>query len=226
MKVFFKHNAIYLFLYLLLLCYLATFLLNTGKVQIHQYINSYVGSNTTIDLFFKYITELGDGLFAIFLVIILLFNNVKKAFYVLLSYSFASILTTVLKNFVFIDTWRPGFVFRYFVNQQLSLVDEVFLNTGNNTLPSGHATAAFAVFFSLLFMSKNHFLKCLFFCLAILAAFSRTYLSQHWLIDIYIGSIIGFSFSIFFYIVFYQKQYAQKFNASLQQLVSEKNKDV
>lgn len=225
MKGFFKHNAVYLFLYLLLLAYLACILLNYGKVQIHQYINNYVG-NAYLDLFFKHITELGDGLFAIFLVIILLFNNIKKAIYLLLSYSFASLLTTVLKNFVFIDTWRPGFVFQYFVRHPLKLVHDVFLNTGNNTLPSGHATAAFAVFFSLLFMSKNHFLKTLFFVLAILATFSRTYLSQHWLIDIYIGSIIGFSFSLFFYIVFYQKQYAEKFNSSLQNLVSKKNNRV
>jgi membrane-associated phospholipid phosphatase len=225
MKVFLKHNAAYLFLYFLLLAYLAGILLNHGKVQIHQYINGYVG-NVYVDTFFKYITELGDGLFAIFLVIILLFNNVKKAIYLLLAYSFASLLTTVLKNFVFIDTWRPGFVFQYFVHHPLKLVEGVFLNTGNNTLPSGHATAAFAVFFSLLFMSKNQLLKFLFFMLAILATFSRTYLSQHWLIDIYIGSIIGFSFSLFFYIVFYQKEYTDKFNSSLQILVSKKNKDV
>jgi membrane-associated phospholipid phosphatase len=225
MKGFLKYNAVYLFLYLLLLAYLAGILVHHGKVQIHQYINGYVG-NAYVDTFFKYITELGDGLFAIFLVIILLFNNVKKAIYLLLAYSFASLLTTVLKNFVFIDTWRPGFVFQYFVHHPLKLVEGVFLNTGNNTLPSGHATAAFAVFFSLLFMSKNQLLKFLFFMLAILATFSRTYLSQHWLIDIYIGSIIGFSFSLFFYVVFYQKQYADKFNSSLQRLVSKKNKDV
>ena len=42
MKVFFKHNAVYLFLYLLLLAYLACILLNYGKVQIHQYINQYI----------------------------------------------------------------------------------------------------------------------------------------------------------------------------------------
>ena len=225
MKVFFKHNAVYIILYLLLLAYLADILLNHGKVQIHQYINGFVG-NVSADLFFKYITELGDGLFAIFLVIILLFNNVKKAIYVLLAYSFASLLTTVLKNVVFIDSWRPGFVFQYFVHQPLKLVQDVFLNTGNNSLPSGHATSAFAVFFSLIFISKNHVLKCLFFALAILAAYSRTYLSQHWLIDIYIGSIIGFSFSLFFYIVFYQKHFSEKFNSSIQKLISKENKDV
>lgn len=221
MKRFLKHNAVYIFAYLLLLAYLGNILLNHGKVQIHQFINSYVG-NGYIDTFFKYITELGDGLFAIFLVIVLLFNNVKKAIYLLLAYSFASLLTTVLKNFVFIDNWRPGFVFQYFVNQPLKLVQDVFLNTGNNSLPSGHATAAFAVFFSLLFMSKNHFFKCLCFALAILATYSRTYLSQHWLIDIYVGSIIGVSFSLLFYVVFYHTNKWQQLNTTLPLLLSKK----
>ena len=225
MKVFFKHNAVYLFLYLLLLAYLAGILLNHGKVQIHQYINGYVG-NAYVDAFFKYITELGDGLFAIVLVLILLFYNVKKAIYILISYASASLLTTILKNFVFIEHWRPAFVYKWFLHIDLNTVHDVNLNAGNNTFPSGHATAAFAVFISLLFMSKNQFLKFLFFMLAILATFSRTYLSQHWLVDIYFGSIIGFSFALFFYIVFYQKQYAEKFNSSLQVLISKKNKDV
>ena len=225
MKVFLKHNAVYLFLYLLVLAYLAGILLNHGKVQIHQYINSYVG-NVYIDTFFKYITELGDGLFAIFLVIVLLFFNVKKAIYVLISYASASLLTTVLKNFIYIEHWRPAFVYKWFLHINLHTVYDVNMNAGGNTFPSGHATAAFAVFISLLFVSKNQLLKFLFFMLAILATFSRTYLSQHWLVDIYFGSIIGFGFALVTYFLFYTKPYSDKFNSSLQQLVSKKNKDV
>lgn len=225
MKNFLKHNAIYIALYCLLLVYTATVLLNNGKVQIHYMINEFVG-NGHFDLFFKYITHLGDGLFAIALVIIVLFINVKQSIYLLLSYSFASIATTILKNLVFIDNWRPGFVFQWFVRQPIKLVDDVVLNMGNNSLPSGHATTAFAIFFSLVFMSKNQFLKCLFFILAILAAFSRTYLSQHWLVDIYFGSIIGFGFSVLFYVVFYNKPYSVKYDSSIQELVSKKNNRV
>ena len=225
MKNFLKHNIIYIILYCVLLVYIASVLLNNGKVQIHQHINSYVG-NEYIDLFFKYITHLGDGLFAIALVILLLFINVRQSIYILLSYSFASILSTILKNVVFIDNWRPGFVFQWFVREPIKLVEDVVLNMGNNSLPSGHATTAFAVFFSLVFMSKNQFLKCLFFVIAILAAFSRTYLSQHWLVDIYFGSVIGFCFSVVFYFVFYNKHYAEKYNLSIQVLVSKKNTNV
>ena len=225
MKNFLKHNVIYIALYCLLLVYTTGILLNNGKVQIHYMINEFVG-NWYMDLFFKYITHLGDGLFAIVLVIIMLFINVKKSMYLLLSYSFASITTTILKNVIFIDNWRPGFVFQWFVRQPIKFVDDVSLNMGNNSLPSGHATAAFAIFFSLVFMSKNQLLKCVFFIIAILAAFSRTYLSQHWLVDIYFGSIIGFGFSVLFYFVFYNKPYSGKYNLSIQELASKKNNRV
>ncbi len=221
MRVFLKQNSAFIICYLLLLVYVAFILLNNGKVQIHQSINVYVG-NKYVDVFFKYITHLGDGLFAIGLFILFLFINVRQSFYILLSYSFASIFATILKNFVFIGNWRPGFVFHWFVHYPLKLVEDVFLNTGNNSLPSGHATAAFAVFFSLLFISKYQLLKFLFFCLAVLAAFSRTYLSQHWLVDIYFGSMIGFTSSILFYFVFYIKDFSLRYNFSIQTIVFKK----
>ena len=225
MKGFLKHNAVYFFAYLLLLVYLAGILLNHGKIQIHQYINAQVG-NVYVDAFFKYITELGDGLFAIVLVLILLFYNVKKALYILIAYISASLLTTVLKNVVFIEHWRPAFVYKWFLHMDLHTVLGVEMNAGGNSFPSGHATSAFAVFISLLLMSKNQWLKGVFFILAILATFSRTYLSQHWLVDIYVGSIIGFGFALAAYVFFYAKPYSDKFNSSLQQLVSKKNRNV
>jgi len=225
MKVFFKNNCVYILLYIAILAYLGVILLNHGKVQIHQYINAYVG-NAFVDVFFKYITNLGDGLFAVIVVIIMLFFNVKKALYILLSYLSASLVATILKAYVYTQHWRPAFVFQYFVNKPLHVVEGVFLNTGNNTLPSGHATAAFAVFISLVFISKNHVLKSLFFLLAILATYSRTHLSQHWLIDIYIGSIIGFSFALLCYTLFYNKTSYSKLDTSLKALLSKKNKHV
>lgn len=192
-------------------------LLKSGKVQIHQLINDHVG-NPFLDNFFKYITHIGDGLFAIFIAVGFLFFNVRKASYVLLSYITASILTTLLKRVFFISTFRPHFVFHYFVGEKLNLVDGVDMLC-TNSFPSGHATTAFALFFSLLFMSKNHFLKIFFFLLAFLAAYSRTYLSQHWLIDIYVGSAIGFSFSLLFYLIFYGRKKSEKLAMPLNHLI-------
>jgi membrane-associated phospholipid phosphatase len=86
---------------------------------------------------------------------------------------------------------------------------------GLNSFPSGHATSAFAIFTSLALVSNNKFLKIIFFLFAFLSAFSRTYLSQHWLVDITIGSLIGTLFSLVLYFAFYQSNKLQNLNKPL-----------
>ena len=191
-------------------------LLHSGKVQIHQSINSFVG-NPFFDVFFKYITHIGDGVFAILIVIITLFFNVKKSIYILLAYVFAALASGILKNYFFVHTCRPSFCFQHYARLPLKFVEGVELHSFNS-FPSGHSTAAFAVFISLLFMSNNFITKFLWLLLACLAAYSRTYLSQHWLVDIYFGSILGFCFSLFFYFTFYTKNYSNKLDVGIIQL--------
>ena len=223
MKTFLKHNIIYILIYIGLLCYMGNVLLNDGKVQIHKAMNIYVG-NINVDIFFKYITHLGDGIFAILIAILFLFFNIRKSIYILLSYAGAGIVSFILKHFIYYDIYRPHFVFNFFVREKFKMVEGVDL-IGFHSFPSGHALSAFALFFCLLFMSKNHFFKISFFTLAVLAAYSRVYLSQHWLIDIYVGSIIGVFFSVLFYVVFYHKTKWPQLNMSLSQLLS-KNKAI
>jgi membrane-associated phospholipid phosphatase len=219
MKQFFKHNGIYLLIYFGLLCLVGNVLLQSGKIQIHIAMNMYVG-NIYIDDFFKYITHLGDGAFAFLVAFIFLFFNIRKAVYIIVSYAGAAVVSSVLKHWIFPDIYRPHFVFQYFIKEKLKEVDGLEL-MGFNSFPSGHSLSAFALFFCLLFVSRNHFLKILFFILAILAAYSRVYLSQHWLIDIYVGSIIGVCFSLLFYVVFYHTNKWQQLNTTLPQLLSQ-----
>lgn len=204
-----------------LLGYVGNILLHNDKVQIHKAMNAYVGY-PSIDLFFKIVTHLGDGAFAFCVAIIFLFFNMRKSVYILISYAGAAIVSSILKHLVYHDVYRPHFVFQYFVREKFRVVEGVDL-VGFHSFPSGHALSAFALFFCLLFVSKNHVLKILFFILAILAAYSRVHLSQHWLIDIYVGSIIGVSFSLLFYIIFYHTNKWPQLNMSLPQLLS-KNK--
>lgn len=218
MRTFLKHNLVYLLIYIGLLCFVGNILLQDGKVQIHKAMNVYVG-NLNLDIFFKYITHLGDGAFAFLVAFIFLFFSVRKSVYILLSYLGAAIVSSILKHLVYHDIYRPHFVFQYFVREKLKQVEGVDL-VGFNSFPSGHALSAFALFFCLIFVSRNHLLKVLFFTLAILAAYSRVYLSQHWLIDIYVGSIIGVIFSILFYVVFYHINKWPQLNMSLSQLIS------
>ena len=220
MKTFLKQNFIFILTYGILLLSVMVVLLQNGKVQIHKSINTLVG-NPFLDVFFKYITHLGDGLFAIVIVLIGLFFNVKKSIYVLITYVSASLISTIIKNYIYLDTCRPSFAFQYFVREPLQLISGVEMNTFHS-FPSGHSTTAFAVFMCFLFMSQKIGYKFCWFILALLAAFSRTYLSQHWLVDIYFGSLIGFSFSVFFYFMFYIKPYSNILNHGIVYLLKKK----
>lgn len=223
MKSFLKHNLIYILIYIGILCFYGYILLNSDKAQIHKLMNAHVG-NPWLNLFFKYITHLGDGAFAFLVICVLLFFNVRKSVYILLAYIGAASVSSILKHVIYPDITRPHFAFQYFVKEDLNVVEGVDL-IGFHSFPSGHALSAFALFFCLLFVSRNHFLKIVFFILAILASYSRVYLSQHWLIDIYVGSIIGFLFSLLFYVVFYHTNKWQNLNTTLPVLIS-KNKNV
>lgn len=222
MKALIKHNIIFILLYLLLLGIIGYVLLNAGKVSIHREMNSYVG-NTFMDQFLAYATHLGDGLFAVLIAIAFAFQNVRVSLYILFSYAGAGIMSYVLKHWVYYEVTRPHFVFQYYVREQLKLVDGVDV-VAFHSFPSGHALSAFALFFCLLFITKNHFSKMVFFLLAVLAAYSRVHLSQHWLIDVYVGSIIGVCFSILAYIVFYSTNKWPQLNTNLSTLL--KNKSV
>lgn len=203
MKDFLKHNGLYISLYLFALSCASYFLLSYDKLIIHQMVNWWVG-NPVANQFFKYFTHVGDGLFAIGLGLLMLFINAKKGFYVLLSYAFAGITSAIVKACV--NYTRPYAFFDYYKKHlKLNIVEGVEM-LGERSFPSGHATAAFAVFTALAFCTENKYAKVAFLIVAVNAAFSRIYLSQHWLFDIFVGSLIGFIYALILYFVFYKNE--------------------
>lgn len=220
MKALIKHNFIYIIFYIILLCYTGYILLDEDKVQIHREMNAFVG-NLLIDHFFSLITHLGDGFFALLIAIVFLFKSIRISLYILFSYASAGLVSYILKHWIYYEVYRPHFVFQYYVREQLKLVDSVDI-LAKHSFPSGHALSAFALFFCLIFTTKKHFLKTIYFILAVLAAYSRVYLSQHWLVDVFVGSIIGVSFSILLYILFYSTNKWPQLNSSLSNLLKNK----
>lgn len=220
MKTLIKHNLFFILLYFILLSLVGYVLSTTGKVPIHRAMNAYVG-NSFIDQFLAYATHLGDGLCAVLIAIVFAFKNVRMSLYILFSYAGAGIISYILKHWIYYEVTRPHFVFQYYVREQLNLVDGVDV-VAFHSFPSGHALSAFALFFCLLFVSKNYAVKSLFFFLAVLAAYSRVHLSQHWLIDVYVGSIIGVCFSVLLYVFFYSTNKWPQLNTSLSQLLKNK----
>ena len=224
MKALIKHNYIYIILYIALLAVVGYILLNIDKVPLHRKMNTYVG-NSFIDQFLAYATHLGDGLFAVLIAIVFSFKNVRISLYILLSYAGAGIVSYILKHWIYYEVTRPHFVFQYYVREKLQLIDGVDV-VAFHSFPSGHALSAFALFFCLLFVSNYHFSKVVFFLLAVLAAYSRVHLSQHWLVDVYVGSFIGVCFSVLLYVVFYSSAKWPQLNVSLLELLKQKKNSV
>ncbi|MEX2597974.1 MAG: phosphatase PAP2 family protein [Salibacteraceae bacterium] len=160
----------------------------TSKDALHLWFNSH--HHPFADLFFKYVTHLGDGVFGAFIVLLGFIYKLKYGVIGLIGLAGSSLITQVLKRQVFNHEHRPS---KYFEEMaQLHLVDGVQLHS-NFSFPSGHATAAFSIFFLLAIIAKKPALQSLFFILVVLVAFSRVYISQHFFEDIYMGSIIGTS---------------------------------
>ncbi len=213
MKSLVKNNWLIIAVYGLIVLTFIYFLLNYGKIEIHVYLNQFVG-NKLIDNFFYYITYLGDGGMAPILLLGIIFYNVRLGICCTASFFAATIVSTVLKYFFFDEVMRPWHVFQWIVHFPLKYVDTNNLYI-HNSFPSGHSTQVFAIFICLSLFANKNLNKFLFLSIALLTAFSRVYLSQHWLVDIIVGSIIGTSMALFLYYLFITKDKLQKFNKPL-----------
>ncbi|MEI7583438.1 phosphatase PAP2 family protein [Runella sp.] len=141
------------------------------------------------DVFFKYFTHLGDGAFCISVGILLMFWSRAKGILILISYAVSGILAQLIKNFGFPREPRPAEYFSRMMNL-LHTVSGVELSHWNS-FPSGHTTSAFAFFALIAVWVKHPMLKFLCLLCAVTVAFSRMYLLQHFLVDVYVGSLLG-----------------------------------
>lgn len=183
--------------YLLLLITGAIAYFSTNKIDAHLYANKF--HHPVGDILFYYATYLGDGIFVVITLILASLFNTRAAILILLSYLLSALITQGLKHLLFEDWMRPAAIFEANNQlQQLYIIKGVEVNY-HYSFPSGHSTSAFALFFSLSFFAQNKILQFLLFVLALIAAYSRVYLSQHFFIDIYAGSIIGTLCSLLVY---------------------------
>lgn len=156
------------------------------KDAIHLAINRH--NSAFGDAVMPWITWGGDGLAITIMVLLLFAWNRKFAFFTGISCLLASGITILLKHTIYYGEPRPKL---FFDNPSpLHFVPGVH-NYLYDTFPSGHTTVAFAFYFCLVFAVKNNFLKLGLFLLAVLVGYSRIYLSQHFLDDVFGGSIIG-----------------------------------
>jgi membrane-associated phospholipid phosphatase len=159
----------------------------TERNALHLWLNGF--HHASADFFFRYLTYMGDGVFAAFMVLLAFFYKIRFGIAGLIGLISSSIVTQLLKRQVFNYMYRPAKVFEG-MSADLHFVEGVDLHH-HFSFPSGHATAAFSVFLLLAVIFNRPIWQFVCFVLAILIAFSRVYISQHFFEDILAGSIIG-----------------------------------
>lgn len=162
------------------------------------------------DAFFSLITHLGDGVIPVIFLGFIIFN--KYCYLALLT--FATIIHLGLvhlgKKWLFHGMPRPA---EFFKDIPFYNVPGVELHHWGS-FPSGHSTTAFMLAsFLFLIVPKRSKVHTLIMMLAFLVAFSRVYLMQHFLVDIWAGALLGISSSLVsYYLVlkFFSKKVHQK----------------
>jgi membrane-associated phospholipid phosphatase len=149
------------------------------------WINQY--NSPISDFFFSRVTNLGDGLIFIPIILILPFVRFKYLIMGIAIWISHGAICYILKRNFFYFMQRPVSVLD---TRTLHFIPSVVVNT-DYSFPSGHTATIFsaALFLSLLINKRG--VAILLLLVALLVAYSRIYLLEHFLIDIAGGALIG-----------------------------------
>ena len=171
------------------LLFIATGIWQIGYRQ--EIISLWVNQHNSIwaDVFFKYATYLGDGRFCVAVGLLFLFWSRRKGLLILGAFAVSGLISQLIKTQFFPQEPRPAQYFAKTLNH-LHQVPGVELHLWNS-FPSGHTTSAFALFALLAFWTKNPVYKIVWLLVAATVGYSRMYLLQHFMIDVWAGSLLG-----------------------------------
>ena len=199
MQKIIKENRLVLYLYFIFILAALTFIFLEGKSDSQLIINSL--HTPFFDSFFKILTNLGDGLFMIFVgIMLLIFISIRYGLIILSSFLCSSLLVQILKKLIFKDHDRPVLFFQK-IGIEFYKIPGLEYHS-HFSFPSGHSTTAFALFIGITLFTRNVYLKILLLLIACITAFSRAYLSQHFIEDTIAGSALGTGTVFVFYYFF------------------------
>lgn len=188
MKDFISRNRWFFLPYSVFLLLCAALLFSYSKTELHILLNRF--NSSFFDVFFKYSTHLGDGTLIAILGIIFLFIKYRYVFAFLLGSISTAVLVNLFKKVFLDEMYRPAKYFELFETYKLHLVEGVNQHS-LQSFPSGHTATSFSIFLMLALITKNRWVKLALFLGAVVVAYSRVYLSQHFLVDITAGSVIS-----------------------------------
>jgi len=169
-----------------------------GRDELHLGLNK--NYSLFFDIFFKYFSKSGP----LFFIVITLFFIIKKETYKSLlilfsAYGLNFLIGTFVKRNFFKHVHRPTYYFEQ-KGIDLHLIDGVSSQIPY-TFPSGHTAETFLLMLFICMISKSKLIQIVAVILAITMAFSRVYLSKHFLIDTIGGALLGtFVLTLMYYI--------------------------
>ncbi|MEL1239636.1 phosphatase PAP2 family protein [Flavobacterium flavipallidum] len=184
-------NSFFYSLNLALVAMVSFLLCAFSQADVFIWLNQF--HNTLLKITFEIITFLGDGWFIIISSVLLLFikKHRKLGFIILLSYISSGIFAQIIKNLIAAP--RPKVFFelhhyKYYLDTFASS------RIGFNSFPSGHTASFFAFATVLSNYCKRRYVCASLLFLSILVGYSRIYLAHHFLMDVFVGALIGVAF--------------------------------
>ena len=212
-----KILSVYVVAYLILLSTILGMLYVYPKLELHLMLNSH---HTGVqDTFFPYFSILAEGPLYILALLPMLWKKFRLTLFFALCELSAGTILQVLKHII--SHPRPVSAFEEYSDAVLPVVQGVDLHH-SNSFPSGHASTFFVFCTCCVLLlayrygqrvRQNSQESCILPCVlalllvafAALGAYSRIYLSQHFLSDVCVGSIIGVVTPLLMFYFFGQK---------------------
>lgn len=161
------------------------FTARNGLAETQIWFNQYYSN--FLDSAMPWYTYLGDGLVFLMLIVPFLFLKRRAMLALIFSAVLTLLFTSALKSYF--NEPRPMHYFEQ-LDYDLREVPGVKAHY-NHSFPSGHTTAAFAAWGVLAFFLRKKGWQLLCFSIALGVAYSRIYLSMHFLRDVGAGAILG-----------------------------------
>lgn len=182
---------------LVLAVLLAAFITIYGKHHSFLIINGF--NSPPFDFIFHYFTYLGDGLIWIPLLVYVFLYKRTFLFTVILAFLICTVLIQFCKWVIFADALRP----------LAELKNQVRVVPGEDvhsisSFPSGHTSIAFTYALLMAFLVKRLFWTFFFPLVAFFVGYSRIYLAQHFVTDVFAGILVGMT-SAFLALMIYER---------------------
>lgn len=180
-----------------------------GKQDLHIVLN--IHQPRSADAVFRFLTRLGEGWALGAAIFYLLFRSRYAVGFLASAWLSSVLFIQLLKQVFFSYMRRPAAVFEG--SDVIHFVEGITYRFGNS-FPSGHTGDIFSICFALTLLSRDSRFGWVFFVPAVLVAYSRVFLSQHFMQDILAGSFVAIGCTSLCFWIWHKK--SEKFRSYIQ----------